>query len=116
MRVIDKFLPFLFRSKSRFYPFERQILDVVIAQIGNQSDLFNRQINALNHIQRLADGKEINLYQIRNDETAFDDNLRLSRRAGGILVGHRHLKMASQSEKPASRSVDGERATFLDGV
>jgi len=69
MRFLDLFR----RQSEKFYPFERRILEQVKSKLHSEaSQLFQRQIDAVNKIQRLADGKEVNLYHIVKGVPEFD--------------------------------------------
>jgi hypothetical protein len=68
----------LFSGTGRhFHPFESLVLHAVRARLAPDSATrFQRQIDVVNKIQRLADGKEVNLYQVRWGKATFDDALR----------------------------------------
>ncbi len=54
-----------------------------------------RQIEVINHIQRLYDGKEVDLYQMRFGKAAFDDSLRFPDAADEVLLASVSLKLAN---------------------
>lgn len=60
-----------------FYPFEALILGKVKSHLPAESSRrLQLQLAVINKIQRLSDGKEVNLYQMRHGKPAFDDSLR----------------------------------------
>lgn len=71
-----------------FYPLESRILEEVKSRLDTEgSTRLQRQIEVINKIQRLADGKEVNLYQMRHSKPTFDDNLRFPNAADeGLLA------------------------------
>ena len=70
-------LDFLLGSRANFYPFEKRIIEEVEARLNSEGcSRLQQQVEAINKIQRLADGKEVNLYQMRNGKPAFDEKLR----------------------------------------
>lgn len=76
--MIHRWLASLFRRR-RFYSFEIMILQTVIGRIGGDTGLLlKQQIEAINNIQRLREGREVNMYQIKNGKDAFDAGLRFS--------------------------------------
>lgn len=92
---MERLLNFLLGHNSDFYPFERQILEIVAARMECQDGVrLKRQIDAVNHIQRLRNGREVNLYQICNGKVAFDDNLRLSNTADELNMASVTLRLA----------------------
>ena len=70
-----------------FYPFESRVLDEVTSQLDAESGVrLQRQIEVVNKIQRLSNGKEVNLYHMRHSKPAFDDNLRFPHTASEALL------------------------------
>lgn len=71
-----KYLSRYFRKES-LYPFEEAILQSVVAQMDDVAGLrLKRQIDVMNKVQRIGDGREVNLYCMKNGKPAFDDSLR----------------------------------------
>lgn len=70
-------LDFLVGGRAEFYPFETRIIEEVKSRLDNDgASRLQRQVEVINKIQRLTDGKEVNLYQMRHGKPAFDDSLR----------------------------------------
>lgn len=70
-------LSYLLGRKLQFYPFEIRMIEEVKNRLeGEGASLLQRQLDAINKIQRLAEGKEVNLYQMRFGRAAFDEKLR----------------------------------------
>jgi hypothetical protein len=68
------------REGRSLYPFERAALSEVAAGLGEAGHRLRQQMEAVNKVQRLVSGKEVNLYRIRGGKPDFDDALRF---AGG---------------------------------
>lgn len=69
---------FLF-GRRRFYSFETMILQTVICRVGGDKGLqLKQQIEAMNYVQRLREGREVNMYRTKYGKEAFDDSLRFS--------------------------------------
>ncbi|QDQ28328.1 hypothetical protein FNU76_19325 [Chitinimonas arctica] len=73
---MEKIFNFLL-GRADFCPFETRIIEEVKARLNERAaSLLQRQMEAINKVQRLADGKEVNLYQMRFGKPAFDESLR----------------------------------------
>jgi len=74
--VIKALLSFLGRTTSGLYDFESLAIEEVITHLGNAGPQVRRQIEVVNRVQRIAGGKEVDLYCMRAGKVAFDDRLR----------------------------------------
>ena len=64
------------RSVMEFTPFERAVLDSVTQALAQSAqDRFRAQLRAINHVQRFAKGKEVNLYCLRQGRPCFPEKL-----------------------------------------
>lgn len=78
---------FLLGGRADFYPLEKRILEEVQSRLHAEGRTrLQRQIEVVNKIQRLSDGKEVNLYQMRHGKQAFDDSLRFPNAADEELL------------------------------
>jgi hypothetical protein len=68
---------FLFGRKCALYGFESDVIQSIKASLapGAASQL-QRQVDSINKVQRLTQGKEVNLYHMNRGRVAFDDRLR----------------------------------------
>jgi hypothetical protein len=83
----------LLGRRASFYPFESRILEELKSRLGDESSTrLQRQIEVINKIQRLSDGKEVSLYQMRYGKPAFDDSLRFPNAADEALLASVYLK------------------------
>ncbi len=93
-------LDFLLGGRADFYSFETRIINEVKSRLedGGASQL-QRQVEAINKIQRLAKGKEVNLYQMRHGKATFDDSLRFPDAADEALLASISLTGPDQRSK-----------------
>jgi hypothetical protein len=69
-------LDILLGRGSRLYPFEVSLIEAVIDRLSGESGLrLRKQVEAINKIQRIAEGKEVNLYKMSHGKPSFDDGL-----------------------------------------
>ena len=60
----------------RLYPFEVAVIEKVVACLGGDAGFkLQRQVEEINKIQRLSEGKEVNLYKMSGGRPSFDDGL-----------------------------------------
>jgi hypothetical protein len=63
--MVKHYLKLLFCGGNTFYPFELSLLEKVKLLLDkDMALLLQKQINSVNKIQRLTDGKEVNLYRM----------------------------------------------------
>jgi hypothetical protein len=67
----------LFGSASRLNPLELHIINAAKGGLTEEAALLlQQQVDAVNMVQRLSKGKEVNLYSMRRGKAVFDDVLR----------------------------------------
>jgi len=72
-----------------FYPFEEMILEKVTSSMGGESGLrLTQQIAVINYVQRHREGREVNLYQMKNGKAGFDNDLRFPNATDEELLAH----------------------------
>jgi hypothetical protein len=78
---------FGFQSGQLLYPFESAIVNEVALRLSaDAAALLQRQMLSINKVQRLARGKEVNLYCMRRGKAQFDDALRFRDTRGEALL------------------------------
>lgn len=81
------FLNSLFGRGSDLYPFEISALEEVIAHLDRESgSQLRKQFEAINTVQRIAEGKEVNLYKMSRGKPVFDDDLRFAGTGDEVLL------------------------------
>lgn len=82
----------LFGSPNRLYPFETCVVQAIESHLDSDASArLKAQIASINKVQRLTDGKEVNLYRIAHGKPTFDDRLRFPQGNGESLLGTVHL-------------------------
>ncbi len=82
----------LLGNRNRLYPFEARVIEAIKSQLGSDAATrLQAQIDSVNKVQRLTDGKEVNLYRVAHGKPAFDDSLRFPQGEEEALLGTVHL-------------------------
>jgi hypothetical protein len=101
---MKSFLAKLFGAGSHLSALEKLVLDCVRAHLdASVAALWDRQVQAINKIQRLPEGIEVNFYRMKNGRASFDDELAFPNTTAELLVagvqiglpGGRHRLTAS---------------------
>lgn len=93
-------LNFLMGVRPEFYPFEARIIEEVKSRMDNDGAArLQRQVEVINKIQRLTNGKEVNLYRMRHGKPSFDDTLRFANAADEALLASVNLTGADKRAK-----------------
>ncbi len=75
------------KDQKELYPFEFSLIDAVKSKLeAESSGVLQRQLDAINKVQRLADGKAVNLFCMHHGKPAFDENLRFKNSADEALL------------------------------
>jgi len=76
---VPGFLSFVLGKGSGLYPFEICAIEEVVAHLEGEAGLrLKKQVEAINKVQRISGGKEVNLYAMSHGKPAFDECLRFS--------------------------------------
>ena len=76
MLIITNLLERLFCGSRNFYPFELKILAAVQDRLNEESrELLQKQINAINRVQRIAKGVEVNCYQMHHGKSVCNKDI-----------------------------------------
>lgn len=88
-----RFFGSLFRSATRLYPLEVDIINAAKAGLTKEAALIlQQQVDTVNMVQRLSRGKEVNLYTMRRGKAVFDDTLRFPATADEALLATVRLR------------------------
>jgi hypothetical protein len=83
---------FLLGNRNQFYPFEACVIEAMKSRLDPEAaSRLQAQIDSINKVQRLTDGKEVNLYRIAHGKPAFNDGLRFPQGEEEALLGTVHL-------------------------
>lgn len=84
---IGHLLSKIFCRKAALSMLEKSILDRVHDHLSMEIRLlWKKQIEAINKIQRVADGVEVDFYRIKNGQPTFDENLTFPNKSNELLV------------------------------
>lgn len=98
--MMEGLLNVLMGVRPEFYPFEVRIIEEVKSRMDNDSaSRLQRQVEVINKIQRLADGKEVNLYRMLRGKPIFDDTLRFANAGDEALLASVILTGADKRAK-----------------
>jgi hypothetical protein len=82
----------LFGNRNQLYPFEVRVIEAIKSRLDSAGAArLQGQVDVINKVQRLTDGKEVNLYRVAHGKPAFDDSLRFPEAAEEALLATVHL-------------------------
>jgi hypothetical protein len=85
--MLTSFLAALLGRKPHFSTLERLILDCIKRHLdARTADLWDRQAQAVNRIQRLPGGVEVNFYRMQKGRPYSDSRLAFTNKAPELLV------------------------------
>jgi hypothetical protein len=100
MSPLKSFLSKLFGSETRLSELESIVLNAVRAQVGGDLNrLWDRQVQAINKIQRLPDGIEVNFYRMRDRRPTFDLDLAFPNKTEELLLARVQVGLPNTSGK-----------------
>lgn len=92
-------LQILTGNRGKLNPLERYIIDQAADSLAPAArELLYSQIKRINRVQRLIEGKEVDLYQMKGGKAAFDDSLRFPYRNDESLLATIRLAHPSKPE------------------
>lgn len=84
----------LFNSGARLSELEKRILGCVESHLdASAATLWRRQIEAINKVQRLPGGAEVNFYRMERGRPTFDDALAFANSAEEVLAAKVSIKI-----------------------
>lgn len=97
---LKSFLGWLIGASSRLSDFEKLILNSVRLRLdAKTADIWDKQILAINKIQRLPQGSEINFYRMKHGKPSFDPELSFANNAKELKVAKIVIELANVSAK-----------------
>lgn len=100
MPSLKTFFSSVFGASKRLSDLEKLILDSVRSQLDAQTvQLWDKQIQALNKIQRLPEGSEVNFYRMKDGKPTFDPELSFMNKTVELQVAKLDIKLANVSQK-----------------
>ena len=90
----------LFGTGARLSELENLVLDSVRSQLdANLASLWNRQVQAINKIQRLPEGVEVNFYRMKQGRPSFDDELAFPNKTEELLLARVRVRLPNVQER-----------------
>lgn len=90
----------IFGASQKLSDLERLMLDSVRASLdAKTAELWDRQIQAINKIQRLPEDSEINFYRMKNRKPSFDSLIAFTNKTEELQVARLNIKLANVTEK-----------------
>ena len=100
MPSLKSFIGLVFGASKRLSDFEKLILNSVRMRLdAKTAELWDRQILAINKVQRLPEGSEVNFYRMRNGKPSFDANLSFANKTEELQVAKVEVKLANVTPK-----------------
>lgn len=100
MPPLKSFLSALFGASNRLSDLEKLILTSVGLKINKQlRPLWDGQIQAINKIQRLPEGVEVNFYRMKGGRPIFDAKLAFPNKTEELQIARVEIKLANAPQK-----------------
>jgi hypothetical protein len=94
------FFAALFGAGSKPSDLERTVLDCVRDSLDAATAArWDEQVRAINKVQRLPDGVEVNFYRMKNGRASFDERLAFANKTEELLVAKVQIALANVREK-----------------
>ncbi|NPC59190.1 hypothetical protein [Caenimonas soli] len=104
MPSLKSLLGALFGASNRLSDLEKRILVYVRAQLAERLlPLWDKQIHAINKVQRLPEGVEVNFYRMRGGRPTFDAELAFPNKAEELQLAKLEMKLANVRQKLVAR-------------
>jgi hypothetical protein len=103
MPLIQSLLGKLFGSSSRLSNLEKLILDCVRARLdAGAANLWDKQVQAVNKVQRLPEGVEVDFYRMKGGRPSFDPELAFANKTEELLVAKVRIGVSNSPVKLAA--------------
>ena len=90
----------LFGASQKLSDLERLILESVRVRLDAKTvKLWDRQILAINKIQRLPQGSEVNFYRLQDGKPSFDSAIAFANKTEELQVAKIDIKLSNFTEK-----------------
>lgn len=97
---MKSFFAKLFGADARLSELEKLVLDSVRNQLDpGLAALWNRQVQAINKIQRLPEGVEVDFYRMKQGRPSFDDELAFPNKTEELLIAKVRVKLPNVEER-----------------
>jgi hypothetical protein len=94
MSAMKFFLTKLFGAGRRLSTLERLVLDAARASVDpSLHSVWDRQVLAINKVQRLPEGIEVNFYRMHKGRPSFDEDLAFPNRTTELLIAEVRISL-----------------------
>jgi hypothetical protein len=98
------FFAALFGSGSKLSDLERMVLNCVRERLDAASaSRWDEQIRAINKVQRLPDGVEVNFYRMKNGRASFEERLAFANKTEELLAAKVQIGLPNVREKLSAK-------------
>ena len=92
----------MFGTGSHLSPLERLVLECVRERLSEPiAIVWDKQIDAINKVQRLPKGVEVDFYRLKNGRPSFDEEISFPNRSAELLIAKIHLEINNMAELTA---------------
>jgi hypothetical protein len=99
MSAVTSLMARLFGATSRLSALEKMVLNCVRAKLNaSEAELWDRQVNAINKVQRLPGGVEVNFYRMKKGRPSFDPDIALPNKSTELLVANVRIELEGQGQ------------------
>jgi hypothetical protein len=103
MFAMKSFIAKLFGAGSQLLVLEKMVLDCVRGHIEARIvELWDRQVEAINKVQRLPEGVEVNFYRMKNGRPSFDQELAFLNKTTELLVAKVKIELTGMGKMSAN--------------
>ena len=100
MPAMKSFFAKLLGAGSRLSDIEKMVLDCVRDQLDARiANLWDSEVRAINKVQRLPEGVEVNFYTMKGGRPNFDEELAFSNKTTELLVAKVRLELPNMRGK-----------------
>jgi hypothetical protein len=100
MLAMKSILAMLFGAGLRLSDIEKMVLKCVSSHLDSPvAKLWDSQVQAINKIQRLPDGVEVNFYRMKNGRPNFDEKLAFPNKTPELLLARVTIELPSLQRK-----------------
>ena len=100
MHSLSSLVSYFTSACARFTKLEVRILDSVRSKLdAGTAELWDKQIQAINKIQRLPEGVEVNFYRMQKRRPSFDLSLAFQNRTEELLVAEVQVGLPNRARE-----------------
>jgi len=100
MPAMKSFFARLLGAGSRLSDIEKMVLDCVRDHLDARiAKLWDSQVQAINKVQRLPEGVEVNFYRMKSGRPSFDEELAFPNKTTELLVAKVRLELPNMQAK-----------------